>query len=228
MTNKVDKIIKLLLTIFALFLVCFHLYNYLTGGNSKTEFLLAGQMLLGIIVIYVPDIVKKIFKIEMSQVLKNLFWLFIFFAIFIGTGLGFYNIIFFWDKLLHLSSAILLTSVGFSLMASFFNKENIQDIKPLFFTLYAFMFAVAIGVFWEFWEFSFDSLLDMNMQRYHLPDGESFVGQQALYDTMSDLLCNTIGALGFALYGFIQIKKDKNWLLNTAFKITNKSDNKHE
>lgn len=47
--------------------------------------------------------------------------------------------------------------------------------------------------FWEFWEWSWDMLLDMNLQRYK-SGNTVFVGRRVLQDTMGDLLINVIGS----------------------------------
>lgn len=129
-----------------------------------------------------------------------------------------YNKIFLWDKFLHLSSAMLLAAIGYSIIASYLNKEIIEKIKPSFFFIFTLTFTITVGVFWEFHEFTFDSLLHLNMQRYESPSGIAFVGQTALYDTISDMLCNTIGALILSTYGYYKIKNKPEWLKSIAFK----------
>lgn len=219
--DKIDKLITKILLTLALILCAYHLYNAtMIQGYSKAkitkEYILAAEMFLGAIVVFVPNILNKLLKLEMPSTLKRFFWLFIFFAIFIGTGLGFYDLIKHWDKLLHFSSAMLLTSLGFAIMGFFINKDLCRQINPLFFALFAFGFAVALGVFWEFHEFTFDSLLNLNMQRYQLPNKELLCGQAALYDTISDLITNTVGALLYTIYAYYKIKKDSAWLCDNS------------
>ncbi|MDF9867711.1 hypothetical protein OKW22_001289 [Bacilli bacterium PM5-3] len=217
MNNNKNKIITTFLLILALALTMFHLKNAI-ATQSKSDYLLALQMLLGIATIYVPNITQKIFKIELAQSLKYFYWLFILFAVFIGTGMKFYHIIIFWDKLLHISSAILLCAIGLSIAITL-NKNN-KEVNPLFIALFAFLFAATIGIFWEFHEFTFDYLLDMNMQRYLTPSGVELIGQSVLYDTMSDLLCNITGALIFTVYSLFKMRKDIGWINTYKFKKT--------
>ena len=72
-------------------------------------------------------------------------------------------------------------------------------------------------VLWEFYEFTFDGLLGMNMQRYMAAGGELLRGRAALMDTMGDLLMDFLGSLGLALVGYFGIKRDLSWLKTFAF-----------
>ena len=61
---------------------------------------------------------------------------------------------------------------------------------------------MTIGALWEIYEFSFDGLLGMNMQKFRLESGVQLVGREALMDTMEDIITDVIGALVIGLYGF--------------------------
>ena len=63
-----------------------------------------------------------------------------------------------------------------------------------------------------FYEFSFDNLLNLNMQRTASPyTGEAYIGKYAIFDTMLDLFSDFIGGLLGGL--FITLKKDKQGFL---------------
>ena len=78
-----------------------------------------------------------------------------------------------------------------------------------FFTL---CFAVFLGVVWEFYEFTADSILHTNMQKFALESGQLLEGRAALMDTMKDLIVDTVGALVMAVVGYISLKYKKGWV----------------
>ena len=78
--------------------------------------------------------------------------------------------------------------------------------------LFALAFGTTIGVLWEFYEFTFDGLLSMNMQRYMAAGGVLLRGRAALMDTMGDLFMDFFGSLGLAVFGYFGIKRDLRWL----------------
>ena len=77
----------------------------------------------------------------------------------------------------------------------------------MFVSLFAFCFAITMGVVWEIYEFSFDGLLGLNMQKFRLESGEALIGRAALADTMEDLIVDAAGALVMAIIGFFNLKR---------------------
>ncbi|MEG0283758.1 MAG: hypothetical protein RR543_03555 [Erysipelotrichales bacterium] len=214
--TKLDKIFTIGLFAVGIGIIIYHFATYFSTGRHYSM-VLGLQMILGLVVIIVPQLVYKIFKIEMAPLLRYLYWTFIFFAVFIGTGLEMYGKIFLWDKLLHLTSAMLLCSVGYALIGYFISEEVVNKINPIIITIFAFMFAVAVGAFWEMYEFTGDGFFNLNMQRY-MKAGVPFIGRVALYDTMSDMFVNTLGALIYAIVIHLKLRKEPEVLLEIAFK----------
>jgi len=98
----------------------------------------------------------------------------------------------------------MLGALGFSLISILNNTKEIDlELSPFFISLFAFCFAVAAGAIWEIYEFSVDSLLTLNMQKYMLEDGTPLIGQEALADTMKDLIVDAISALVISTAGYI-------------------------
>ena len=64
-----------------------------------------------------------------------------------------------------------------------------------------------MGALWEIYEFSFDGLLGMNMQKFRLEDGTLLIGHEALRDTMEDIITDAIGALIVSVVGALTMKK---------------------
>ena len=99
-----------------------------------------------------------------------------------------------------------------------------MSLSPVFVALFAFCFAVSLGVIWEIYEFTADCFFYTNMQKFALESGEPLVGQQALMDTMKDLVVDMAGALFVSVIGFISMKRKKGWL--ARFQLRYKSDPK--
>lgn len=178
-------------------------------------------MILGIATLFVPNILTKITHFIFPDYLKNLYYLFILFSVFLGTGLSFYGKFTHWDKLLHFSSAMLLVAFGIGIVAYLLRHVEKNNSTTLAIILFGFFFAMTVGVFWEFYEFSFDGLLGLNMQRFAKSNGDNLVGRAVLFDTMGDLFINTLGALVFSVYCFIQSKKDLSFIEKWALQKKN-------
>ena len=118
-----------------------------------------------------------------------------------------------WDVLLHAIGGGMLGALGFSFVALLNKEERVPvNLSPLFVSLFAFCFAVMLGVLWEVYEFAFDGLLGLNMQKFALEDGTLMVGREALMNTMKDLIVDAVGALAISVIGYISLKYRKGWL----------------
>ena len=81
-----------------------------------------------------------------------------------------------WDSYLHAFSGGMLGALGFALVTVLNDTERVAvRLSPIFVALFAFCFALAAGAVWEIYEYTFDGLLGLNMQRYHLADGTMLV-----------------------------------------------------
>ena len=80
--------------------------------------------------------------------------------------------------------------------------------------MFAFCFAVTMGVFWEFFEYGADRILGTNMQKFRFPE----LGQDGLIDTMSDLFVDALGALITSIIGYFYIQKKNDVLLKDYFR----------
>ena len=90
----------------------------------------------------------------------------------------------------------MIGALGFSIVTLLNKTEEVpMNLSPLFVALFSFCFAVTLGVVWEFYEFTFDGLLGLNMQKFALENGTQLIGRAALTDTMIDLFVDAVGAL---------------------------------
>jgi len=85
-------------------------------------------------------------------------------------------------------------------------KVRVQ-LSPLFVAIFAFCFALAAGAVWEIYEYTCDTLLKLNMQKYATEHGVELIGRAALRDTMKDIIFDAIAALGVAILGYLSIAK---------------------
>ncbi len=180
------------------------------GYRSPADYtLMLVQCLLGAIVINLPHFLHRYLKIEIPTALNITFIVFLYCAIFLGEVREFYYKVPHWDKWLHGFSAIMAGSFGF-IIIDMMNKSNSGiKLSPLFTALFAFYFAITIGVLWEIYEYTFDGLLGLNMQKFALEDGSKLVGRSALSDTMSDIIIDCCGSVIAAMIGYISLKRQK-------------------
>lgn len=206
------------LFIFGLFCLAYNIWEFIASKYStKQGIIFIVESLLGIALIFLPTFLEKVLKIQVSNSIVYFYWFFLSISVFLGTALHMISIIYFWDKILHLVSPMLLTAVGYGIAGFFLRNTDKKNISPWFFLLFGFAFAGLCGVFWEFWEFLCDSVGNMNLQRYNMSNGTPFIGREALMDTMGDLFTNTIGALLMGIFSYIKSKKNPNYFDNYIF-----------
>lgn len=189
------------------------------------------QTAMGLVIINLPSFLNKRFTWQIPPLFATCFILFLFSAIFLGETMKFYYRIPFWDDLLHLCSSMMLALLGFSMieMLNRDKKHSLVNLSPFFVCLFSVTFAMLIGTLWEIYEFTFDGLLGLNMQKFAVEsgiDGEKLVdlvGRQALKDTMLDLIIDLSGATIISLICYPSLKKGKGgWI--EAFKVEIKDD----
>ncbi len=211
--------------IFLLFtLICSVIYSFVrflmapteppdnrTFTKVKTDYLLMlVQCLLGTLVMMLPSILAKRFKVVVPSIIVILYFVFLYCAIYLGEIHNFYYVIPHWDTILHTFSGAMLGALGF-ILVDFLNKDkNVRvSLSPIFVAVFAFCFALAIGALWEVYEFTFDSILGLNMQKHTTETGVALVGTKALSDTMKDIIVDAVGALVVVIIGYISEKKSR-------------------
>lgn len=180
------------------------------------------QCFLGMVIMFLPSMLEKRWRIDIPSFMHIVFVVFLYAAIYLGEVRSFYYLIPHWDTVLHTFSGAVIGALGFSVVKLLNDSEKIQiNLSPIFVAIFAFSFALAIGVVWEVYEFSFDKLLGLNMQKFALEDGTPLIGREALSDTMKDLIVDALGALATSIMGYVSLKYKKGWLEN--FEVRRKS-----
>jgi len=173
------------------------------------------QCLLGLVVLSVPSIASRKLKFNIPNFIYIMYYVFLYCAIFLGEVLNFYYVIPHWDVILHFFSGAMLGALGFILVSQLNDSEMIRvSLSPFFVALFAFCFALSCGAVWEVYEFVFDGLLGLNMQKFITATGEVLVGHDALHDTMTDIIVDALAALLISLIGYSRLKADQ-WFSKT-------------
>lgn len=182
--------------------------NDVPYGRVKSDYvLMLVQCILGLFAMTLPGLLSHRFQIEIPSGMLVLYAIFLYGAIFLGEVRSFYYTVPHWDTILHTFSGGMLGALGFSFVTLLNKTDKIPlNLSPLFIAIFAFCFAVTLGVFWEIYEFTFDGVLGLNMQKFALESGEQLMGRAALQDTMKDLIVDCLGAFIMALVGYISLK----------------------
>ena len=156
------------------------------------------------------------FARKVPNILLGIMILFVFASLVAGEIFNAYEHFWWWDDMLHTASGVILGVVGF-LAVYFLNARYHMMISPLFVAVFAFTFAVTMGVIWEVIEFSADVLFHTNMQRWNLPSDATLIGRPyqgvGLRDTMSDLIVASIGSLFSSVFAYFAFKHKKRSVL---------------
>src|SRR3989344_5643932 len=116
----------------------------LVQTNWLTAFLSLGILMLT----FFPRIIRRNYHLFLPVEFDALAIIFIFASLFLGELHGYYTRIWWWDIVLHTSSGFLLGILGFVLIYILNEERNAHlRLKPGFLALFAFAFAVVIGVF---------------------------------------------------------------------------------
>ncbi|HON59515.1 MAG TPA: hypothetical protein PLT45_08305 [Smithella sp.] len=182
----------------------------LEAFSKKIELLF--WTLVTLVLSFLPDYIEKRRHIHLPHVLEIIIVAFIFAGIFLSVRFDLYYQVFWWDDLLHTVSGIIIGFIGFIIIYKI-NGRYCMDISPLLVAVFAFTFAVTMGVIWEFFEFAMDAIFETTMQSWDLPEttllmGKPFQGS-GLRDTMSDLIVNSIGAFITSVICYFLYKEDK-------------------
>ena len=188
--------------------------------KTKSDYaLMLVQCLLGIIVMFLPSAFEKRLRIAIPGPMYIVFIVFLYAAIYLGEIRNFYYRIPHWDLILHGLSGLMLGALSFSVITLLNDAQKVRiSLSPAFVAVFAFCFALAMGVVWEFYEFTIDGLLGLNMQKFALENGQSLIGRAALTNTMNDLIVDAFGAIVMSVVGYISVKYKKGWIARMLMK----------
>lgn len=159
-------------------------------GNWDSFFL----SLAAIALFLVPFLIGKQFKIYIPTIFSLLISAFLYATLILGEIEQYYQKYWWWDSMLHAGSAMAFGIIGLIVILIFFRLGKLTA-PPFVVCLFAFCFAIAVGVVWEIYEFAGDMLVGTNMQQT----------QTGVIDTMKDLIVDTIGAFIGAVLSYFYL-----------------------
>lgn len=184
------------------------------GTERQAEhFLRLVQVGFGLIALLFPSLLRKHTRILLPQRITFIYAVFLYLALLLGSLGGFYDTVAEWDTIQHALSSALFGVLGFSVIANL-QEGGVErlNLTPVLSSLFSFCLATTIGVLWEFYEFFADSVMGQNTQRTATVEGVPLIGQEALMDTMGDLIVNCSAAAIIAILGYFALKSNGNWI----------------
>jgi hypothetical protein len=149
-------------------------------------------------VMLMPRILRKWFKLKIDPAFEMIYIIFIFFAHFLGSVLKLYNLITWYDGVMHLLSGMLVPFAAIVILISF---KQYNPKKLWFNIVFIIVFNLAIAALWEFNEFIFDNLFNKDAQR---------VIATGVNDTMKDMIAAFLGSILFCImYFYEEVTKNK-------------------
>lgn len=220
--NVGNKILYYLLQVLTLMTAIASLVMYIVKREGlETTANQIFMCVMALICINIPAFLEKRFKFYIPNYISIILYVFIFAHYVLGEVLRVYDHSIVFDKILHTTSGVIMSFIGFSFIFML-NKINPEKMKlsPFFIVLFTFCFTMTTEYVWELFEYSADRLLDLNMQRWQdgitetLENGSvisSVPYGSGLKDTMGDMAVNILGCLGVCVYALVGMKLKPDW-----------------
>lgn len=126
---------------------------------------------LTLILLILPSVFTHRLRIELPTTLEIIILLFIFAAEILGELNSFYIRVPHWDTVLHTLNGFLCAAVGFALVDMLNRSDRFSfKLSPHYLAIVAFCFSMTVGVMWEFFEYSGDLFLGLDMQKDTIVD----------------------------------------------------------
>ena len=121
---------------------------------------------LTLVLFMLPSAFERRLHIDLPDTLEVIILLFIYAAEILGEIRAYYTSYPGWDTMLHTMNGFLCAAIGFALVDILNEEEKVAlRLSPFFMAVTAFCFSMTIGVLWEFFEFSMDQLILVDMQK---------------------------------------------------------------
>lgn len=143
-----------------------------------------------------PAFFKERYHFYLPNELSVALVAFTFISLFLGSLADFYERFPWLDGTLHFLSGILFGLIGFVLIYALNERKSRRlYLSPSFVSLFAVCFSLALSVVWEIYEFVVDIVLGFHTQ------------ETGLFDTMGDLIINTVSSVLVALAGYLWMRR---------------------
>ena len=121
---------------------------------------------LTLFLMLMPSVFARRLHVELPGALEIIILLFIFAAEILGELNSFYIRVPNWDTMLHTLNGFLCAAIGFALVDLLNRSEHFSfKLSPVYLAIAAFCFSMTVGVLWEFFEYSGDRFLGLDMQK---------------------------------------------------------------
>lgn len=162
------------------------------GGLTERMVVMIGNCLLWLL----PFVCRPLFKDKISDGVYAFAAVYAFFASFLGTIMGFYGKVWWYDMAMHTLFGYVGAVIGLFFACKLSDAEK---LSPVFLAFFCFAVSLMFAALWEVFEFSGDMILNNNAQGepITLPDGQVI---RPVADTMEDIICNLCGAAAFVIH----------------------------
>ena len=151
----------------------------------------------------------------LNQTMLNII---IFIGIVFGSYLGLFDQYKWFDEFMHIMSGMVCAVFGYDFAVIIQRKKG--ECAATLAAIFSLMFALSIAVGWEFYEFLMDTLHGTNLQlakageetaAYDITRFRNEYGYLGLFDTVTDMMMNTIGGVIGMIFMIVvrNQKKDK-------------------
>jgi hypothetical protein len=197
-------------------LIQLSIFSIAVAGIIDRQWLTAFTGFVVLLLSFAPAVLERRLRVRLPVEVLLLTCLFLYASFALGEVRDFYERVWWWDLLLHGSSATIIGLIGFLAIYVFYMTHRIR-IAPLYFAIFAFGTAVTVGTLWEVFEYLMDIAFGLNMQR------------SGLNDTMTDLMINLAGAFAAATVGFYYVRHSDGLLgRNLIRKLVQRYRTRHD
>ena len=194
-SNEQKGVHRIIINSIRIILLLFFLFSL--KGNA---ILMQVVSLIGLFITFIPFIFQKYFGINIPARFEIITLLFVYGILFVSEVRSFYNV-WWWDILLNFFASVALGFIGLSIVFVLYRTKRLNT-TPEVIAILTFCLAFSVGALWEIFEYTLDTLFGSGLQ-------------QSLFDTMEDLMVNTVGVLFVSVFGYIFIKREKFVLIST-------------
>lgn len=191
--EKILRCINLVLMIGFFFASMAIMILALTRGDHGRLFM--SSIVMEVLFI-LPLLLELIIGRRISNIVTFCYTIYVVLAGFVGSLLSVYYTFSGYDKIVHV-----LFGYVFSMPAIFLISlcQDYKKFKPITVALFCLLFSLSLELLWEILEFGIDRLLGQTMQGMPI---EGY-GVPTVTDTITDMMCNTAGALIFFIHYLI-------------------------
>lgn len=158
--------------------ICIFVKDYNIGATDR----FLGDLSI-VFVLLIPRIIKKLFKIRITDAMELIYVVFIILGQFVGSVINLYNTTWWYDLFTHFLTGLLTALLSLVIM----NWLGVyKDKNKAFNFIFMICFTLAIASIWEFLEFSVDTLMGSDVQ--HVLD-------TGVRDTVEDMLVAFLGSI---------------------------------